>query len=55
FTVSPNGGLESVWVSRSSGNADFDRIAMAHIRRGVPFPVPPAGAQRSFDVTVRGR
>lgn len=55
FTVSANGGLSRVAVAQSSGNPEFDRMAVAHIQRAVPFPAPPAGAQRSFNVTIRGR
>ncbi len=55
FTISGNGGLSSVSVARSSGNAEFDRIAIAHVRRAAPFPAPPAGAQRSYNVRVEGR
>jgi len=55
FTLSENGGLAGLSIARSSGNAEFDRIALAHIQRAAPFPPPPAGAQRSFNVTVRGR
>lgn len=55
FTIAPGGGLASVSVTRPSGNAEFDRLAVAHIQRAAPFPPPPTGAQRSFSVTVRGR
>ena len=55
FTIAGNGGLAGLSIARSSGNAEFDRITLAHIQRATPFPPPPAGAQRSFNVTVRGR
>jgi protein TonB len=55
FTVGGNGGLAALSVARSSGNADFDRLALAHVQRAAPFPPPPSGAQRSFNVTVQGR
>ena len=55
FTISGSGGLSGVSVARSSGNADFDRIAVGHVQRAAPFPPPPVGAQRSFNVTVQGR
>jgi protein TonB len=55
FTVAGNGGLAGVSIMRTSGNAEFDRLALAHIQRAAPFPPPPAGAQRSFNVTVQGR
>ena len=55
FTISGNGGLAAFSVARSSGNAAFDRLALAHIQRAAPFPRPPAGAQRQFNVTIRAR
>lgn len=55
FTISGNGGLDAVSVARSSGNAEFDRLALVHIRRAAPFPRPPAGAQRRFSVRIGAR
>ncbi len=55
FTIAPGGGLASVVVARSSGSAEFDQIAVSHVHGAAPFPAPPPGAQRSFNVTVQGR
>ncbi len=55
FKVASNGALAAVSVARSSGNPEFDKLAIAHIQRAAPFPAPPAGAQRQFNVSVRGR
>ncbi len=55
FTIAPGGGFAALSVARSSGSADFDRIARSHVQRAAPFPAPPPGAQRSFNVTVQGR
>lgn len=55
FTIAPGGGLAAIAVARSSGNAEFDQLALSHIQRAAPFPPPPSGAQRSFNVTVQGR
>lgn len=55
FTIAETGGLAAVSIARSSGNAPFDRLALAHIQRAAPFPRPPAGAQRQFNVTIRSR
>jgi protein TonB len=55
FTIAPGGGLAAIAIARSSGNAEFDQLALSHIQRAVPFPAPPDGAQRSFNVTVQGR
>ncbi len=55
FTVASGGGLAALDVARSSGDPSFDRLALSHVRRAVPFPQPPPGAQRQFAVTIRGR
>jgi protein TonB len=55
FTVSANGGLVSAAVVRSSGSAELDRLALALVQGAAPFPAPPPGAQRSFQITIRGR
>lgn len=55
FRIAPNGGLAAVSVAQSSGSPEFDRLAVAHIQRAAPFPIPPPGVQITFDVTVRGR
>lgn len=55
FSIAPSGGLAAIGIIRSSGNADFDDLALRHVRRAAPFPAPPSGAQTQFSVTVRGR
>ena len=55
FTISSSGRLAALSLAKSSGNADLDRAALRQIRRAVPFPKPPAGAQRSFRITIQGR
>jgi protein TonB len=55
FTIAPSGGLASVGIVRSSGDAAFDELALRHIRGAVPFPPPPEGAQTRYSVAVRGR
>lgn len=55
FTVAANGGLASVQVVRSSGNAALDQVGVDHIRRAAPFPAPPADAGRSFSFEFVGR
>jgi len=55
FTIAPNGGLAALSVDRSSGDAEFDELALRYIRGAAPFPAPPAGAQTRFAVSVRGR
>lgn len=55
FTVASNGGLAGVGVIRSSGNAALDQIAISHIERSAPFPVPPEGAGRAFSFEFIGK
>jgi protein TonB len=55
FTIAPAGGLTSLRIARSSGDRHFDRLALGFIQSGVPYPAPPEGAQRSFQVPVSGR
>ena len=54
FTVAPDGGLAGVKVARSSGNAELDQIALDHIRRAAPFPVPPKGWKRPLEYEFTG-
>lgn len=55
FTVAADGGLAGVQVVQSSGHAGLDQVAMDHIRRAAPFPVPPEGANRSFAFEFVGK
>lgn len=55
FTISSSGRLAALSLARSSGNAALDKAALRQIRRAVPFPKPPAGAQRSFRITIQGQ
>jgi protein TonB len=44
FGLTTSGGLAFASVSRSSGNATLDQLAVSAVRRSAPFPSPPAGA-----------
>ena len=55
FTIAPDGGLASVQVLQSSGNAALDEVALGHIRRSAPFPAPPAGAQPGYSFEFVGK
>lgn len=55
FTVGKDGGLAGVQILQSSGNAALDQIAVSHIQRSAPFPVPPEGAGRSFSFEFIGK
>ena len=55
FSVLDGGGLAGVSIARSSGSAALDRAAVDMVRGAAPFPPPPAGAQRSFSISIEGR
>ncbi|WP_158964334.1 energy transducer TonB family protein [Chachezhania sediminis] len=55
FRIATNGALEGISIARSSGSAELDRFAVQQIRRAAPFPVPPAGARRSFTIEIKGQ
>lgn len=55
FSLSTSGGLASVSIARSSGNAEIDQVALNHVRRAAPFPAPPQGAQKTFSVEITTR
>ena len=54
FRIAANGGLSAVSIRRSSGSAELDRAAIRIIQRAAPFPPPPPGAQRSFNLPIQG-
>lgn len=55
FTVGDTGALSAISVRHSSGNAEFDRLALNLVRNVTPFPAPPPGAQRTFNVLIGRR
>lgn len=55
FTVTKSGDVEQISISKSSGSARFDREAMKLVRQAVPFPPPPAGIHRTFEMKIEGR
>lgn len=55
FSVGNGGQLASARVAQSSGSSTLDQAALALIRKAAPFPRPPAGAQRSFSIRIKGR
>ena len=55
FRIAGDGSLASVGIARTSGHAQLDQIAIAHVRKAAPYPTPPVGARRSFIVEFRGR
>ena len=55
FTVGHEGELEAVEIARSSGSSRFDRDAIRVVQRAAPFPLPPAGVNRTFQVEIEGK
>ncbi|MCL4066571.1 TonB C-terminal domain-containing protein [Pseudomonas sp. GX19020] len=55
FTIADNGSLAKASISRSSGSAKLDDVALDHIRRSAPFDPPPAGAGRTYSFKFEGR
>jgi colicin import membrane protein len=52
FVLDDSGGVVSVSLLRSSGDADLDAESVALVNRAAPFPVPPPGAERSFAAEI---
>jgi protein TonB len=52
FVLDHSGGVASVVLLRSSGEADLDAESLALVNRAAPFPPPPAGAPKSFAIEV---
>ncbi len=44
FGLTTSGGLAFASVSRTSGVAMLDQLAVSAVRQSAPFPPPPAGA-----------
>ncbi len=55
FEIRSDGGLASVTILSSSGEAAIDQAALDHLRRAAPFPAPPSGADRRFQVEYVSR
>lgn len=52
FAIGTNGMLRSVSVSRSSGDAQLDRLAIASVRKAAPFRKPPSLGNRPYTVRI---
>jgi TonB family protein len=52
FVLDRSGGVASVILLRSSGDAELDAESVALVERAAPFPAAPPGAQHSFTVEV---
>jgi TonB family protein len=52
FVLDGSGGVASVALLRSSGEAELDSESAALVRRAAPFPAAPPGGQHSFTVEV---
>lgn len=54
FTVDMSGSVEQIEISKSSGSSRFDREAMKLVRQAAPFPSPPPGVNRAFEIKIEG-
>ncbi|HUB65545.1 MAG TPA: energy transducer TonB [Methylocella sp.] len=52
FVLDPSGGVASVVLLRSSGDAELDAESLALVGRAAPFPPPPHGVLHSFAIEV---
>lgn len=52
FALSETGGVETVSLVRSSGDAELDAESLDLVKRAAPFPPPPPGAERAFAAEV---
>jgi TonB family protein len=52
FVLDGSGGVASVALLRSSGEAELDAESVALVRRAAPYPAAPPGAQHSFTIEV---
>ena len=52
FLLDDKGGVAAVMITQASGNPWLDDEAIAMIKRGAPYPPPPPGAKRDFQVTL---
>jgi protein TonB len=55
FEVAASGGLVGARILRTSGIPEVDRAALDHLSRAAPFPPPPEGAERRFQVEYQSR
>jgi periplasmic protein TonB len=55
FEIAADGALARVVLLGSSGHASIDAAAVDHVQRAAPFPAPPPGAQRRFQVAYESR
>lgn len=53
FTITANGGVSGVRISRSSGNPKLDKAALSLLDKAAPFPpIPPETGQKSYRMMV---
>jgi periplasmic protein TonB len=52
FGIGPAGALRFVRVSRSSGNARLDELALRTVRTAAPFPSPPVSGAAAYTIRI---
>ena len=53
LTITDAGRLGALEILQSSGSARLDQAVLSMIRRAPPFPRPPAGARRSYKISLQ--
>jgi TonB family protein len=52
FSVTDNGEVIDLHVAQTSGSSSIDKAGLAHVRRAIPLPQPPVGAERRFTIPL---
>jgi TonB family protein len=52
FGIGPAGALRFVRVSRSSGNARLDQLALTTVHTAAPFPPPPVSGAAAYTIRI---
>ncbi len=55
FTLSANGKLTSLKITKSTGSTRYDNAALQIIRRAAPFPKNPLGKPHVFTIAIGAR
>ncbi len=53
--IGRRGDLRKCGIVRSSGDKRIDRVALRHLRSAAPFPRPPRGQERKFEIPMTYR
>jgi len=51
--IEDDGSISEVGISQSSGNADFDALALSAVKSAAPFPTPPVSVRETLRSGVK--